>query len=63
MGLKCKFESPPVVDFNAEKTAPSTTIPEDMVGKMVVVFHNDKPFVGQVLKVTDEKIKVSCMQK
>lgn len=65
MGLSCECESPSVLDYNAEKAAPSTTIPaqEDMAGKMVIVSYDKKPFVGQVLKIIGEEIEVSCMQQ
>ena len=33
-----------------------------MVGKMVIVSYDKKPFVGQVLKIVEEEIEVSCMK-
>ncbi|XP_063737744.1 uncharacterized protein LOC134863258 isoform X1 [Eleginops maclovinus] len=65
MGLSCECESPSVLNYNTEKAAPSATIPtqDDVVGKMVIVSYDKKPFVGQVLKVVGEEVEVSCMQQ
>ena len=63
-GVTCECEPPMVFDFNSEKASCITyQEQEDIAGKMVIASYDDKPFVGQVLKIVDEEIEVSCMQQ
>ncbi|KAK0152137.1 hypothetical protein N1851_006503 [Merluccius polli] len=68
LGLQCECGSPSLFDFHSGNAASSTssttsTTTEDLVGKMVIVSYDKKPFVGQVQNVVGEEIEVSCMQQ
>lgn len=62
LGLPCECGTPSFLDFSSGKDASSTTT-EELVGKMVIVKYDEKPFVGQVQKVVGEEIEVSCMRQ
>lgn len=62
----CNCHHPNVVDFrhqSAQFLAASANGTEELVGKFVVVRYDNEPFIGQVTKVVNDEIEVSCMQQ
>ena len=61
----CPCYQPVTVDLKAtirQIENPSSS-PPDLCGRFVVVTNDELPYVGQVLKVVEEELQISCMRQ